>query len=163
MAAAARASNVERPELGYESMSHFVIDTDAAAVMLMNIDFCSGRHSHPQHKSKVLSTWWQNNNRHNNKCVSCNHLSWHRRNQARVNSFQVGNVYSLIVQSIGQCKHFHFGWSEYFLWSKTQSSVLNGKTGLFNVHVCVSLGAGDDEEDDPDGGDESELDFGSRY
>ncbi|XP_036943209.1 tripartite motif-containing protein 54 isoform X1 [Acanthopagrus latus] len=42
MAAAARASNVERPELGYESMSHFVIDTDAAAVMLMNIDFCSG-------------------------------------------------------------------------------------------------------------------------
>uniref|UniRef100_A0A671UA45 Tripartite motif-containing protein 54 n=1 Tax=Sparus aurata TaxID=8175 RepID=A0A671UA45_SPAAU len=42
MAAAARASNMERPELGYESMSHFVIDTDDAAVMLMNIDFCSG-------------------------------------------------------------------------------------------------------------------------
>uniref|UniRef100_A0A671U9X3 Tripartite motif-containing protein 54 n=1 Tax=Sparus aurata TaxID=8175 RepID=A0A671U9X3_SPAAU len=42
MAAAARASNMERPELGYESMSHFVIDTDDAAVMLMNIDFWGG-------------------------------------------------------------------------------------------------------------------------
>ncbi|XP_070705366.1 tripartite motif-containing protein 54 [Pempheris klunzingeri] len=42
MAVTARASNVERPELGYESMSHFVIDTDDLAVMLRNIDFCSG-------------------------------------------------------------------------------------------------------------------------
>ncbi|XP_035534567.1 tripartite motif-containing protein 54 isoform X1 [Morone saxatilis] len=42
MAATARATNVERPELGYESMSHFAIDTDDLAVMLMNMDFCSG-------------------------------------------------------------------------------------------------------------------------
>lgn len=52
MAAAARASNTERPELGYESMSHFVIDTDVLAVMLTNIDFCSGTLSVHQHKSK---------------------------------------------------------------------------------------------------------------
>ncbi|GAA6235633.1 tripartite motif-containing protein 54 [Lates japonicus] len=42
MAATARASNVERPELGYENMSHFVIDTDDLADMLRNIDFCPG-------------------------------------------------------------------------------------------------------------------------
>lgn len=40
MAATARASNIERPELGFESMSHFTIDIDNLAVMLMNIDFC---------------------------------------------------------------------------------------------------------------------------
>ncbi|TKS75392.1 Tripartite motif-containing protein 54 [Collichthys lucidus] len=42
MAATARPSNMELPELGYERMSHFVIDTDDLAVMLMNIDFCPG-------------------------------------------------------------------------------------------------------------------------
>uniref|UniRef100_A0A4W6DES4 Tripartite motif containing 54 n=1 Tax=Lates calcarifer TaxID=8187 RepID=A0A4W6DES4_LATCA len=42
MAATARASNVKRPELGYENMSHFVIDTDDLADMLRNIDFCPG-------------------------------------------------------------------------------------------------------------------------
>lgn len=42
MAAAARASDAERPEPGYESMSHFVLDTDELAVMLENMDFCSG-------------------------------------------------------------------------------------------------------------------------
>ncbi|XP_078130900.1 tripartite motif-containing protein 54 [Sander vitreus] len=38
----ARASNMERPELGYESMSHFFIDTDDLTDMLRNINFCSG-------------------------------------------------------------------------------------------------------------------------
>ncbi|XP_071323495.1 tripartite motif-containing protein 54 [Trachinotus anak] len=42
MALAARASDVERPELGYESMSHFAIDTDDLADVLRSIDFCSG-------------------------------------------------------------------------------------------------------------------------
>ncbi|XP_042359418.1 tripartite motif-containing protein 54 [Plectropomus leopardus] len=42
MAVTARAANMERPELGYESMSHFVIDTDDLIDMLKNIDFCSG-------------------------------------------------------------------------------------------------------------------------
>uniref|UniRef100_UPI0037E7A494 tripartite motif-containing protein 54 isoform X1 n=2 Tax=Semicossyphus pulcher TaxID=241346 RepID=UPI0037E7A494 len=42
MTATARASNVERPELGFESMSHFTIDTDDLAFMLMNIDFKCG-------------------------------------------------------------------------------------------------------------------------
>ncbi|XP_038583465.1 tripartite motif-containing protein 54 [Micropterus salmoides] len=42
MAATARASDIERLELGYESMSHFAIDTDDIAVTLMNIDFCPG-------------------------------------------------------------------------------------------------------------------------
>ncbi|XP_029352482.1 tripartite motif-containing protein 54 [Echeneis naucrates] len=42
MAATGRVSNVERPELGYESMSHFVIDTDELTDMLRNIDFHSG-------------------------------------------------------------------------------------------------------------------------
>ncbi|XP_039981843.1 tripartite motif-containing protein 54 [Xiphias gladius] len=41
MAAMARASDLERPELGYESMSHFGVDTDDLADMLRNIDFCS--------------------------------------------------------------------------------------------------------------------------
>ncbi|KAM3603254.1 uncharacterized protein V6R79_019416 [Siganus canaliculatus] len=41
MAATARASTLERPELGFETMDHFTVDTDAVAVMLMNIDFCS--------------------------------------------------------------------------------------------------------------------------
>lgn len=44
MAATARASDIERLELGYESMSHFAIDTDDIAVTLMNIDFCPGMH-----------------------------------------------------------------------------------------------------------------------
>ncbi|XP_049914751.1 tripartite motif-containing protein 54 isoform X1 [Epinephelus moara] len=44
MAVTARTSNMERPELGYESMSHFVINTDDLAAMLKNIDFCSGTH-----------------------------------------------------------------------------------------------------------------------
>ncbi|XP_031169693.1 tripartite motif-containing protein 54 isoform X1 [Sander lucioperca] len=42
IAVTARASNMERPELGYESMSHFFIDTDDLADMLRNINFCSG-------------------------------------------------------------------------------------------------------------------------
>nr|XP_029137331.1 tripartite motif-containing protein 54 [Labrus bergylta] len=42
MTETARASDIERPELGFESMSHFSIDTDDLAVMLMNIDFSSG-------------------------------------------------------------------------------------------------------------------------
>ncbi|CAJ1077915.1 tripartite motif-containing protein 54 [Xyrichtys novacula] len=41
MAASAQVSHMERPELGFESMNHFTIDTDDLAVMLMNIDFCS--------------------------------------------------------------------------------------------------------------------------
>ncbi|XP_068564630.1 tripartite motif-containing protein 54 isoform X2 [Cebidichthys violaceus] len=44
MAVTARASNMERPELGFEDMSHFVIDTDDLADMLRNIDFSSGTH-----------------------------------------------------------------------------------------------------------------------
>ncbi|KAK9531226.1 hypothetical protein VZT92_010666 [Zoarces viviparus] len=42
MAVTAGASTIERPELGYEDMSHFVIDTDKLADMLRNIDFSSG-------------------------------------------------------------------------------------------------------------------------
>ncbi|KAK2855924.1 hypothetical protein Q5P01_004659 [Channa striata] len=42
MGVSARSSNVERPELGYENMSHYVIDTDDVAEMLRNIDFCAG-------------------------------------------------------------------------------------------------------------------------
>ncbi|XP_041814539.1 tripartite motif-containing protein 54 [Chelmon rostratus] len=42
MAAAARASNTQRPQLAYERMSHLVLDTDELAVMLMNMDFCCG-------------------------------------------------------------------------------------------------------------------------
>nr|XP_019960581.1 PREDICTED: tripartite motif-containing protein 54 [Paralichthys olivaceus] len=42
MTEAARASNVERPELGCESMSHFFIDTDDLMDMLQRMDFCSG-------------------------------------------------------------------------------------------------------------------------
>uniref|UniRef100_A0A673C886 Tripartite motif-containing protein 54 n=1 Tax=Sphaeramia orbicularis TaxID=375764 RepID=A0A673C886_9TELE len=34
-----RTSNLERPELGYESMNNFVIDTDNLTDMLRNIDF----------------------------------------------------------------------------------------------------------------------------
>lgn len=41
MAASTRALNIERPELGFENMNHFTIDTENLAVMLMNIDFCS--------------------------------------------------------------------------------------------------------------------------
>lgn len=41
MSATAGASNMERPELGYENMSHFVVDTDYLADLLRNIDFCS--------------------------------------------------------------------------------------------------------------------------
>ncbi|XP_028252399.1 tripartite motif-containing protein 54 [Parambassis ranga] len=41
MVAMARASNMERPELGYENMSHFVIDADDLADLLRSIDFCS--------------------------------------------------------------------------------------------------------------------------
>lgn len=42
MAAAARSSSTERPEPGFESMSHFVLDTEQLVVMLENMDFCSG-------------------------------------------------------------------------------------------------------------------------
>lgn len=42
MAAAARSSSAERPEPGFESMSHFVLDTERLVVMLENMDFCSG-------------------------------------------------------------------------------------------------------------------------
>lgn len=45
MAAAARASNTERPELGYENLNHFVVDTDDLAIMLTSMDFCSGMNS----------------------------------------------------------------------------------------------------------------------
>ncbi|XP_029903747.1 tripartite motif-containing protein 54 [Myripristis murdjan] len=38
----AKAHKVERPEVGYESMSHFNINTDDVAEMLRNMDFCSG-------------------------------------------------------------------------------------------------------------------------
>ena len=41
---AARASDMERPELGYESLSHLVICTDNMAAALTTIDFCSGSH-----------------------------------------------------------------------------------------------------------------------
>ncbi|KAF7657381.1 hypothetical protein LDENG_00028190 [Lucifuga dentata] len=41
MKTTATASNMTRPELSYENMSHFVIDTDALADMLRNMDFCS--------------------------------------------------------------------------------------------------------------------------
>lgn len=40
MAAMARASKLELPELGYESMSHFIIDIDDLADTLRNISFC---------------------------------------------------------------------------------------------------------------------------
>lgn len=42
MAAAARGSSAERPEPGFESMSHFVLDTEQLVVMLENMDFSSG-------------------------------------------------------------------------------------------------------------------------
>lgn len=42
MAAMARASKLELPELGYESMSHFIIDIDDLADTLRNISFCCG-------------------------------------------------------------------------------------------------------------------------
>lgn len=42
MAAAAASSSAERPEPGFESMSHFVLDTEQLVVMLENMDFCSG-------------------------------------------------------------------------------------------------------------------------
>lgn len=42
MAAASRTSSAERPELGYEDMDHFTIDTEDAAAALQSIDFCSG-------------------------------------------------------------------------------------------------------------------------
>ncbi|XP_056150174.1 tripartite motif-containing protein 54 [Lampris incognitus] len=40
--ATAKASKMEHPELGYESMSHFTIHTDDVTTMLRNIDFCLG-------------------------------------------------------------------------------------------------------------------------
>lgn len=42
MAVTARTSNLERPELGYESMNNFIIDTDDLTDMLRNIDFSTG-------------------------------------------------------------------------------------------------------------------------
>ncbi|XP_029983760.1 tripartite motif-containing protein 54 isoform X1 [Sphaeramia orbicularis] len=42
MAVTSRTSNLERPELGYESMNNFVIDTDNLTDMLRNIDFSTG-------------------------------------------------------------------------------------------------------------------------
>ncbi|KAG7234668.1 hypothetical protein INR49_004131 [Caranx melampygus] len=48
MAVMATTSNMVRPELGYQSMSHFVIDTDDLADMLRNIDFCSGSCCSPE-------------------------------------------------------------------------------------------------------------------
>lgn len=76
MAAAARDSNTERPELGYESMSHFVVDTDDLAVMLTNIDFCSGTHSVDQHKSKGSDSVremkrWEEEDEHAFKIMDC--------------------------------------------------------------------------------------------
>ncbi|XP_034018517.1 tripartite motif-containing protein 54 isoform X1 [Thalassophryne amazonica] len=41
MSVAARACAVERPEFGFENLSHFAIDTDDVADILRNIDFCS--------------------------------------------------------------------------------------------------------------------------
>lgn len=60
MAAASRTSSTERPELGYELMNHFTIDTDDAAAALQNIDFCSGPFRPPssclqQHKHTEMS------------------------------------------------------------------------------------------------------------
>lgn len=43
MAGTARASNMERPEPGFENMSRFNINIDNLAVMLMNINFCPGQ------------------------------------------------------------------------------------------------------------------------
>ncbi|XP_076612777.1 tripartite motif-containing protein 54 [Chaetodon auriga] len=42
MAATDRASHLRCPQLGYESLSHLVVDTDELATTLMNMDFCSG-------------------------------------------------------------------------------------------------------------------------
>lgn len=92
MAAAARACNVARPELGYESMSHFVVDTDDLADVLRNIDFCSGM--------------WNNTNVRRRHC--------HRKKQV-------------------------------------------------TLPACVILGAGDEEEEPEQLGEESELDSGSRH
>ncbi|KAM9798252.1 tripartite motif-containing protein 54 [Neosynchiropus ocellatus] len=39
-AAAARSSSAERPDAGFQSLSHFAIDTDAAAQRLRSMDFC---------------------------------------------------------------------------------------------------------------------------
>ncbi|XP_063757607.1 tripartite motif-containing protein 54 isoform X1 [Eleginops maclovinus] len=42
MAVTAGASHMERPEIGFESLSHFVLDTDDLAELLRNIDFSPG-------------------------------------------------------------------------------------------------------------------------
>ncbi|CAF93916.1 unnamed protein product [Tetraodon nigroviridis] len=42
MAAASRTSSTERPELGYENMNHFTVDTEEAAAALQSLHFCSG-------------------------------------------------------------------------------------------------------------------------
>lgn len=42
MAAAATSSSAKRPGPGFESMSHFILDTEQLVVMLENMDFCSG-------------------------------------------------------------------------------------------------------------------------
>jgi len=41
MATMTRTSNIERLELGYQSMDHFTVDTDDVADMLGNMNFCS--------------------------------------------------------------------------------------------------------------------------
>ncbi|CAK6981582.1 tripartite motif-containing protein 54 isoform X3, partial [Scomber scombrus] len=57
MSVTAGASSAERPELGYEDMSHFVVDTDELAVMLRNIEFRSGlgnnREEDPEEESEL--------------------------------------------------------------------------------------------------------------
>ncbi|CAB1340229.1 unnamed protein product [Coregonus sp. 'balchen'] len=42
ISATAKASNMERPEPGYESMAHFVVNTEDVADMLRTIDFNTG-------------------------------------------------------------------------------------------------------------------------
>ncbi|KAG7509320.1 tripartite motif-containing protein 54 [Solea senegalensis] len=42
MTVMARTSNIERPSVSYENMSHFGVDIEDVADMLSNIDFCSG-------------------------------------------------------------------------------------------------------------------------
>ncbi|KAM9840301.1 tripartite motif-containing protein 54 [Aulostomus maculatus] len=54
MASITRASNLERPEPGYEDLSHLVVDTDDLANVLRNIDFCSGTTVAPGSDQKLI-------------------------------------------------------------------------------------------------------------
>lgn len=54
MAAAARGPSAERPEPGFESMSHFVLDTEQLVVTLENMDFSSGDQNQNQNQGTLL-------------------------------------------------------------------------------------------------------------